>query len=70
MTAHTLAALAQASVLQMRETLRRVTALQPTRADEALQTALQAEFQAGLAAGESHTDAWEETCIDVRRCHG
>lgn len=58
--------LAQASVLQLREALRRVTALHAATAEELLED----EFLAGVEAGGAIGIDWEETSFDVRQFHG
>lgn len=60
-----LATLAQASVLQLRDALRRVTALHavPTEVPP------EDEFFDGVEAGEMSWSDWEETNFDVRQFH-
>lgn len=63
-----LAALAQASVQQLREAIRRVTALhappgEPTERDPE-------EFLFGVDVSEAGWTDWEETTFDVRQFHG
>lgn len=60
-----LAALAHASVLQLREAIRRVTSLHATAAEEQLQD----EFLAGVEASEVSWSDWEDTHFDVRGLH-
>ncbi len=65
MTPH-LAALAQASVQQLRDVLRRVTALHAQAAEPLPEN----EFLAGVEAEELSWSDWEETSFDVRQFHG
>lgn len=60
-----LATLAQASVLQLREALRRVTALHLVPAEAPPED----EFFPGVEAGEMSWSDWEETNFDVRQFH-
>ncbi|MFT7774383.1 hypothetical protein [Roseateles sp.] len=60
-----LAALAQASVLQLRDAIRRVTALHVAAAEAPPED----EFLAGIEAGEMSWSDWEETNFDVRQFH-
>lgn len=62
---HQLAALAQASVQQLRDTLRRVTSLHAQQPEELLED----EFLAGVEASEASWADWEETSFDVHRSH-
>ena len=57
-----LATLAHASVLQIRDAIRRVTALRPPA--ECL--AEEAEFLAGVEVSESDWGVWEDTTVNVR----
>lgn len=57
-----LASLAQASVEQLRDAIRRVTSLHAVSAEELLQD----EFLAGVEASEVGWSDWEETSFDVR----
>lgn len=63
---HQLATLAQASVLQLRDALRRVAALHAPTAEEQLED----EFLAGVEAAEASWADWEETSFDVRQLRG
>lgn len=61
-----IAALAQASVQQLRDVLRRVTALHAQAAEPLPEN----EFLAGVEAEELSWSDWQETSFDVRRFHG
>jgi len=65
-----LATLAQASVLQIRDALRRVTSLHSVAFQVEPEQLLEHEFLAGLEAGETCWNSWEETSFDVRQFHG
>ena len=65
-----LATLAQASVLQIRDALRRVTNLHAGANAVEPEQLLEQEFLAGLEAGETGWNSWEETSFDVRHFHG
>lgn len=58
-----LATLAQASVLQLRETIRRVTSAHAHTAEEQLED----EFLAGVEASDACWADWQETNFDVRQ---
>jgi hypothetical protein len=58
-----LATLAQASVQQLREVIRRVTSAHAHSAEELLQD----EFLAGVEATEASWSDWQETDFDVRQ---
>jgi hypothetical protein len=58
-----LATLAQASVLQLREAIRRVTSAHAQTAEEQLQD----EFLAGVETTDASWDDWQETSFDVRK---
>lgn len=60
-----LATLAQASVQQLRDVIRRVTTLHAATAEEQLED----EFLAGVEASEVSWSDWEETSFDVRQFH-
>lgn len=60
-----LAALAQASVQQLRDAIRRVTA-----AHAAAEHLDEDEFLAGVDVSHSSWNDWEETSFDVRHFHG
>jgi hypothetical protein len=60
-----LASLAQASVVQLRDAIRRVTALHARTAEEVLED----EFLAGVEASDVSWADWEETSFDVRQFH-
>lgn len=60
-----LAALAQASVLQLRDAMRRVTTLHALQADDRDSQA----FLAGVDVSDSTWSDWEETSFDVRQIH-
>ncbi len=61
-----LASLAQASVLQLRDAIRRATSLHASSAEELLED----EFLAGVEASDVSWSDWEETNFDVRQFHG
>lgn len=61
-----LASLAQASVLQLRDAIRRVTSLHASTDEELLED----EFLAGVEASDVSWSDWEETNFDVRQFHG
>ena len=65
-----LATLAQASVLQLRDALRRVTSLHAAAARTDAEQQLADEFLAGMDAGDASWNDWEETSFDVRQFHG
>jgi hypothetical protein len=58
-----LASLAQASVLQLREAIRRVTSAHAHTAEDLLQD----EFLAGVETSEASWSDWQETNFDVRQ---
>lgn len=58
-----LAHLAQASVQQLRDAIRRVTSAHAHSAEEQLQD----EFLAGVEASDVSWDDWQETDFDVRK---
>lgn len=58
-----LATLAQASVLQLREAIRRVTSAHAHSAEDLLQD----EFLAGVETTEASWTDWQETQFDVRK---
>lgn len=58
-----LATLAQASVLQLREAIRRITSAHAHSAEDLLQD----EFLAGVEASEASWSDWQETQFDVRK---
>ena len=60
-----LAAIAQASVAQLRDAIRRVTVLHAHAAEERDEH----EFLAGVTVIDSTWADWEETTIDVRLAH-
>jgi len=61
-----LAALAQASVSQLRDAIRRVTV---AHAHAAQQERMAQEFLAGVEVSDSTWADWEETRIDVHQVH-
>ena len=60
-----LASLAQASVLQLRDALRRATALHAHAASERQEE----KAPAAVKPGDSSCGDWQETDFDVRRIH-
>lgn len=60
-----LATMAQASVQQLRDAIRRVTSLHVATLEEQLED----EFLAGVEASEVSWTDWEETSFDVRQFH-
>lgn len=62
---HQLATLAQSSVLQLRETIRRVTTAHAHAAEELLED----EFLAGVETSEVSWTDWEESRFDVGPSH-
>lgn len=58
-----LASLAQASVLQLRDAIRRVTSAHAHTAEDLLQD----EFLAGVEASDASWADWQETNFDVRQ---
>lgn len=60
-----LAALAQASVLQLREAIHRITSVH----QQAAEARDENDLLSGVEVSDSTWDAWEETIIDVRHRH-
>lgn len=58
-----LASLAQASVIQIRDAIRRATAVRPPSEC----SAVEAEFLAGVEVSDSTWGDWQDTLFDVRR---